>query len=195
MDNLTEIRMEYNYYTKNRVTPIFIANDKLLSLTYEGFYKLLLKEVPHLMKMSHEDVILRMTIVDEAGSEVDVSTKYFVSQIRSFFNKDMKIISVRVTAAESPVTANIKTGLSVNTIKPDGAIPQSRRCLNLINQSNITNIAGIVNTSVINSSPESSPKNCQEPPRVVLPLERYAKRQADVVRLYCRVDKQDKRAR
>lgn len=184
MDNLTEIRVEYNYYTKNRVTPIFIANDKLLSLTYEGFYKLLLKEVPHLTKMSHEDVILRMTIVDEAGSEVDVSTKYFVSQIRSFLNKDMKIISVRVTAAESPVTANIKTGLSVNTIKPDGAIPQSRRCLNLINQSNITNIAGIVNTSVINSSPESSPKNCQEPPRVVLPLERYAKRQADVVRDY-----------
>ena len=139
------------------------------------------------MKMSHEDVILRMTIVDEAGSEVDVSTKYFVSQIRSFFNKDMKIISVRVTAAESPVTANIKTGLSVNTIKPDGANPQSRRCLNLINQSNITIITGSVNTlihTVINSTPESSPKNCQEPPRVVLPLERYAKRQADVVRDY-----------
>ena len=98
MDNLTEIRVEYNYYTKNRVTPIFIANDELLSLTYEGFYTLLLKEVPHLMKMSHEAVILRMTTVDEAGSEVDVSTKYFVSQIRSFLNKEMKIIPVRVTA-------------------------------------------------------------------------------------------------
>ena len=54
----------------------------------------------------------------------------------------------------------------------------------MINQSDITIITGSVNTSVINSTPEFSPKNCQESPRVVLPLERYAKRQADVVREY-----------
>ena len=34
------------------------------------------------MKMSHEAVILPMTILDETGSEVDVSAKYFVSQMR-----------------------------------------------------------------------------------------------------------------
>ena len=59
----------------------------------------------------------------------------------------------------------------------------------MINQSNITIITGSVNTlihTVINSTPESSPKNCQESPRVILPLaiERYAKRQVDVVREY-----------
>lgn len=171
MENLTEIRVAYKYYTKNRVTPIFIGNDELLSLNYEGFYALLLKEVPHLTKMSTEAAVThRMTIVDEGGSEVDVSTKYFASQMLSFFNKEIKIISVRVTAAESPVPASKTVD---NTMKPDAIFPQSRRCLNLINQSNINTT---ITTSVINSTPESPP--------VVLPLERYAKKQANVVRDY-----------
>ena len=61
-----------------------------------------MKEVPHLKKISSEVVALRMTIVDE-GEEVDISAKCFSSQIRSFINKGMKIILVRVTVEESPV--------------------------------------------------------------------------------------------
>ena len=42
-DNLSEIRVEYNYYNKNHVTPIFITSDDLLSLTFNEFYGLVLK--------------------------------------------------------------------------------------------------------------------------------------------------------
>ena len=189
MDNLTEIRVEYNYYNKNRVTPIFITSDDLSSLTFDGFYELILKEVPHLKKISSEVVALRMAIVDE-GNEIDISAKYFSSQIHSFLNKGMKIISVHVTVAESPVP--VCTATSVGKVHNSKEVPsQSRRCLNLQNTTNITaNISSSPNASanpqisIINTTPESSPKNKQESPHVVLPLERYIKKQADIMRLY-----------
>ena len=33
MDNLPEIQVVYNYYCNNRITPIFVGNEDLLSLT------------------------------------------------------------------------------------------------------------------------------------------------------------------
>ncbi|CAB4018743.1 Hypothetical predicted protein [Paramuricea clavata] len=158
MDNVTELRVEYKYYNKNRVTPIFISNDDLLSLTFEGFHGLVLKEVPHLKKISSEAVALRMTIVDDDNSEVDISTKYFSSQMFSFLNKGMKIICVRVAVAESPVAFS-------NTSVSAGKEPHT-------------------SISIINTTPESSPTSKQESPRIVLPLERYAKKQAEVVQNY-----------
>ena len=181
--------MEYNYYNKNRVTPIFITNDDLLLLTFEGFYGLVLKEVPHLKKISSEAVALRMTIVDEGNSEVDISIKYFSSQIRSFLNKGMKIIFVRVSVAESPVAAN--TSFSAGKVCESNEVFQSRRRLNLRNSTNITaNICSSPNASannqisIISTTPESSPKSKQESPPVVLPLERYVKKQAEAVQTY-----------
>jgi hypothetical protein len=189
MDNVTEIRVEYNYYNKNRVTPIFITNDDLLLLTFEGFYGLVLKEVPHLKKISSEAVALRMTIVDEGNSEVDISIKYFSSQIRSFLNKGMKIIFVRVSVAESPVAAN--TSFSAGKVRESNEVFQSRRRLNLRNSTNITaNICSSPNASannqisIISTTPESSPKSKQGSPPVVLPLERYVKKQAEAVQTY-----------
>lgn len=182
MDNVTELRIEYKYYNKNRATPIFIANDDLLSLTFEGFYGLVLKEVPHLNKISSESVALRMAIVDEDNSEVDISTKYFSSQMFSFLNKGMKIISVHVAVAESPVAPS-NTSVSAGKERKSNEVFQSRRCLHLQNTTNISNIAN-PQISIINTTPESSPKNKQESPSIVLPLERYAKKQAKVVQTY-----------
>ena len=51
MDNLTELRIEYKYYNKVRTTPIFIANDALLSFTFNEFNGLSLKQVPYLQKL------------------------------------------------------------------------------------------------------------------------------------------------
>ena len=59
MDNLTELRIEYKYYNKIRATPIFIANDELLSFTFNEFYGLVLKEVPYLQKITSESMALR----------------------------------------------------------------------------------------------------------------------------------------
>ena len=72
----------------------------------------MLKEVPHLKKISSEAVVLRMTIVDNDNSEVHISTKYFSSQMFSFLNKGMKIISVHVAVAESPVVFSNNTSVS-----------------------------------------------------------------------------------
>jgi hypothetical protein len=43
-----------------------------------------------------------MTVVDE-GDKVDISAKYFTSQIHSVLSKGMKIICVCVAVVESPV--------------------------------------------------------------------------------------------
>ncbi|CAB3979234.1 Hypothetical predicted protein [Paramuricea clavata] len=143
------MRVEYynKYYNENRVTPIFISNDDLLSLTFEGFHGLVLKEVPHLKKISSEAVALRMTFVDDNNSEVDISTKYFSSQMFSFLNKG--IISVRVAVAESPVAFS-NTSVSAGKERKSDEI------------------------SIINTTPEYSPTSKQESPRIALPLERYA---------------------
>lgn len=118
MDNVTEIRVEYDYYTRSRVTPIFVANDVLLALKYEGFSEFVLNEVPHLRKMSSECAPLRMTLIEDNGSEVDISKKYFSSQMLSLLNKGTQIISVRVVAAESPVCVS-KTSRKVNLKKDE----------------------------------------------------------------------------
>ena len=102
MDNLTELRIEYKYYNNIRATPIFIANDELLSFTFNEFYGLVLKEVPYLQKITSESMALRFAILDENNSEVDISNKYFSSQMFSFVNKGMKVISIRVAVSESP---------------------------------------------------------------------------------------------
>ena len=71
MDNLTELRIEYKYYDKVRATPIFIANDELLSFTFNEFYGLMLKEVSYLQNIT--------------------SNKYFLSDV--FFWNESNIYS------------------------------------------------------------------------------------------------------
>ncbi|CAB4007693.1 Hypothetical predicted protein [Paramuricea clavata] len=94
-----------------------------------------------------------MTIVDDDNSEVDISTKYFSSQMFSFPNKGIiSSISVRVAVAESPLV--------------------------------ILLFLQAKNISIINTTPEYSPTSKQESPRIALPLERYAKKQAEVVQNY-----------
>jgi hypothetical protein len=50
MDNFMEIQFDYQYYSKNRITPLLIGNDELLALSYDGFYLRMLSEVPHIAK-------------------------------------------------------------------------------------------------------------------------------------------------
>ncbi len=101
----------------------------------------------------------------------------------------MKIIFVHVSVAESPVAAN--TSFSAGKVCWSNKVFQSRRRLNLRNSTNITaNICSSPNASannqisIISTTPESSPKSKQESPPVVLPLERYVKKQAEAVQTY-----------
>ena len=132
MDNLTELRIEYKYYDKVRTTPIFIADDELLSFTFDEFYGLLLKEVPYLPKITLESMALRFAILDENNSEVDNSNKYFSSQMFSFDNKGMKVISIRIVS-ESPIAAESSSMSAASKVRGSNEVPQSKRCLNLQN--------------------------------------------------------------
>jgi len=216
MDNLTELRIEYKYYNKVRTTPIFIANDELLSFTFNDFYGLLLKEVPYLQKITSESMALRFAILDENNSEVDISNKYFSSQMFSFVNKGMKVISVRVVVSESPIAGESSSMSAASKVRRSNEVPQSKRCLNLQNtvsqstavSTNILSGNGNTNSnvnapaciadfsnynlnqiSIMNTTSEMA-ANCanedevQGPPPVLLPLERYAKKQAEVLKNY-----------
>ena len=177
MEGLTEIRVEYKYYTKSRVTPIFIPNEDLLSLSYDGFYELVLNEVSHLRKISSESATaFRMTIIDEgsSGSDVDISTKYFSSQMVSLLDKGVKVIVVRATVADSPVAVTKTAGTK-------------RKRLDLRNNNNNNaNVAiDICNVSTpVQMYAAESPKRSNESPPVLLPLERYSKRHEEVLRNY-----------
>ncbi|CAB3986385.1 Hypothetical predicted protein [Paramuricea clavata] len=92
----------------------------------------------------------------------------------------MKIISVYVAVAESPVAFSNNTSVSAGKERKPDEVFQSRRFLNLQNTTNINNIAN-PQISIINTMPESSPTSKQESSCIVLPLERYAKKQAEVV--------------
>ena len=72
---------------KRRVTPLFISADELLSFTYDGFYSRMLQEVPHIAKMLQPAESLRMILVEENRPEIDLSHKYFKSQLTRLFEQ------------------------------------------------------------------------------------------------------------
>ena len=92
MDNIVEIHFDYLYYSKRRVTPVFVSVDELLSLTYDEFYSRMLQEVPHIAKMVLPAESLRMILTEENRPEIDLSQKYFKSQITRLLNKGLRTV-------------------------------------------------------------------------------------------------------
>jgi hypothetical protein len=90
MDNLPEIQVVYNYYCNNQITPIFIGNEDLVSLTYDDFFSC----VEELHQLSEES--MRLIIVEPDRPEIDLSSKYFKSQIMRLLNTGKKTIVIRV---------------------------------------------------------------------------------------------------
>jgi hypothetical protein len=81
MDNLPEIQGVYNYYCNNQITPIFIGDD---------FFS----RVEELHQLSEES--MRLIIVEPDRPEIDLSSKYFKSQIMRLLNTGKKTIVIRV---------------------------------------------------------------------------------------------------
>ena len=50
--SLVKVKIIYHYYATKRVTPIFMMEEDLMSLSYDEFRTRLITEVPHLEKMS-----------------------------------------------------------------------------------------------------------------------------------------------
>ena len=107
MDNFIEIQFDYTCYSKNRKTPLFINNDELLALSYDGFYTRMISEIPQIVKVAATpSEPLRLLLVEENRSEIDLSPKYFKSQMMRILEKGLKTIVIRVIANESPLVNN-----------------------------------------------------------------------------------------
>jgi hypothetical protein len=126
---LFDIQFDYQYYSKDRITPLFIGNDELLALSYDGFYSRMLSKVPHIAKVAPTPSdSLQLILVEENRSEIDLSPKYFKSQMMRLLNKGLKTIVICVVANESPLvylgTQPAKVTISDN--------PRSKRRLELL---------------------------------------------------------------
>ena len=123
MDNIIEIHFDYLFYSKQRVTPIFISTDELLSFTYGEFYSRMLQEVPHIAKSVLLAESLQMILVQESRPEIDLSHKYFMSQITRLLNKGLQTIVIRVVANATPAVQSSGVGHLGE--------PKTKRCLDV----------------------------------------------------------------
>ena len=67
----------YDYYDVKRATLVFMIEENLMSLSYDGFKTRLTTEVPHLEKMGS---FLRLIILED-DAKVDLSSSYFNFQM------------------------------------------------------------------------------------------------------------------
>ena len=49
---VTEIKIEYSYYSTKRITPVYIVEEELMSLEYSKFIERIVNEVRHLRRMN-----------------------------------------------------------------------------------------------------------------------------------------------
>ena len=47
-----EIKIEYSYYSTERITPLCIVEEELMSLEYSKFVERIVNEVPHRQRMN-----------------------------------------------------------------------------------------------------------------------------------------------
>ena len=47
-----EIKIEYSYYSTERITPLYIVEEELMSLEYSKFVECIVNEVPHRQRMN-----------------------------------------------------------------------------------------------------------------------------------------------
>ena len=69
VSNMSLVKVIYDYYATKRVTPIFMMEEAVMSLSYDEFKIHLTTEVPHLEKMGSS---LRLTILED-DVEIDLS--------------------------------------------------------------------------------------------------------------------------
>ena len=161
--SLVKIIVIYDYYSNKRVTPIFFREEELVYLSFDEFKARLFNEVPYLNKIATS---LRLAIIDE-NLEVDLSPNYFNFQIKGVLEKE-KTITVRAIVFDSP-------GLPTQELLKKKSTIQSRakRSLNLLEEQTDDQVVFSDNDN--NSDTDDLPAN----QRVLLPLERYAKKQKD----------------
>ena len=90
--SLVKIKIVYDYYSNQRVTPFFIREEELVSLGFDEFKACLFTEVPYLNKIATS---LRLAVVED-NLEVDLSPSYFNYQIKGLLEKE-KTVTVKAS--------------------------------------------------------------------------------------------------
>ncbi|CAB3991458.1 Hypothetical predicted protein [Paramuricea clavata] len=170
--SFVQIKIEYDYYSSKRITPIFLNEEDKISMKYNDFKTRILNDVPHLSKIAS----LRLTI-QEDGLEVDLSPTYFSHQIKGILAKS-KTISIKAIEFDSPIVnavdCEISTQKSTTQSRKPTVRSKVRRSLNLFPTAE--NPPESINSKsvTINDMPKSLPIASQ--------LERYAIKQRNTVR-------------
>ena len=106
MSELVQIEVIYDYYSSKRITPFFIREDELLEYDFQAFKERLVREVPHLAKITSLSTSpLRITI-NEEKHEVDLSPAYFTFQIKETLSKG-KTITLQAFTFQSPAVQEV----------------------------------------------------------------------------------------
>ena len=159
-----EIKIEYSYFSTKRITPVYIVEEELMALEYSKFVERIVNEVPHLRRMNS----MRLTVnEDETVDEVDLSRKYFSLQMKGLLDKRAKSIRIRVFEFSSPA---VDTGIHrVENMAETGA--EDRELTR-------THVRRSLDLPGWNTSADKTDENDLP---VMLPLQRYAKKQKEAV--------------
>ena len=149
----------------------------MLALSYDDLYSRMLNEVPHIAKVSATpSEQLKLILVDENRPEIDLSPKYFKSQMMRLLNKGVKTITIHVVASESPLFAS---KFVTSKFEIESNIRSKRRLdLSQSNSSGSGNFQVLLN---YNSKTIINPKNdsvssCTGANNLMLPLERHVRK-------------------
>ena len=93
-------------YSNKRITPFYINEDELMAFTFDEFKERLMEEVSHLRKLATTTLSIRLTVMEDKNSEVDLSSLYFNVQLKGLLEKE---ITVNVMAFDSPSFVSTKS--------------------------------------------------------------------------------------
>ena len=157
---------------------LWISKEDLLCLTYDNLLSRVLAEVPRITKINAV-ASFRLSIVEPDHPDIDISPKYFNSQITRLLNNGMRTINVGVTHTKSPPVVNLEKYRKFENLK-------SKRRLLLENTSTSVDVENptvscvqVHGTTNGNNNNNTIKTNKEE--HVVLPLQRHARRYEQIV--------------
>ena len=177
--SLIQIKVVYNYYSSERITPIYILEEELQNPSFEAFKTRVIKDIPHLAKATS----LRWTI-DDDGLDVDLSPGYFNIQMRGILTKE-KSIRTNAIEFELPIVSTLSSNQATDKYSStDDKQPKqnirahARKKLDLPERDNSRLGFVFGGESDVDSDTEDTEEN---ETRIIMPLERYATKQKQTV--------------
>jgi len=142
--SLVQIKVIYDYYSSKRITPFYIGEEELLEYDFQAFKERLVREVPHLAKITSLSAAPLCITMNDEENEVDLSPVYFTFQFKEMLSK-AKNITLQAFTFESPSVpgvgtdqCEVKTNLPPNRPKHLPTLleaPRAKRSLQLFGSS------------------------------------------------------------